>query len=304
MKKYLPFLCIISLLLLNGCGGGNSSNINNYINEVSNTQTNISERNMTQEELALITRLNNERVSIGLNTLTPNKRLSYSAYKHGIYCLENECTSHYEDKNRAKYYATTPYDRAIKAGYNKGYIGEVFTFNAKEPIYMLLNSLSHRSLLLKNFQDVGLAIVKEQSNTYVVIDFGGYNNQYPDIIKYPEINSKVFNFFKDREIPHPIGENNITGYPVSIYFKTPFDINKEHKFIIKDEDGNILEQAAIINKTKNMNEGYEDYAFPKNPLEINKTYSVTFKYYEQNSNEEKNITWSFNVDKDANEIFY
>ncbi len=303
------FFYILIILFISSCSTDikdTNETINekyqNHIIKDKNKSLSIYQRDMTMDELKLVDKLNYIRVTTGLKPLKINKTLSFIAHKHAKYCLTNSKITHYENKNDKNFYEKSYTTRANKAKYYKA-IGEAIAYNTKKPIDTLLDSIYHRSLLLGDFTEIGISILEDnKSNQYVVINLGGYDDNLTQIIKYPLKDNITYSYYQNIEVPQPI-DKWISGYPISIFFRQAFDIEKGYEFIIKDENQKELKKEKITYESLFMKLGYEVHFIPQYPLEVNKTYYVTFKYFKKNSSNQEIIKWEFDVDE-SGKILY
>ncbi|MFH1610534.1 MAG: CAP domain-containing protein, partial [Patescibacteria group bacterium] len=130
----------------------------------------------------LITLLNQERVSLGLQPLVENQRLDEAALLKAKDILEKDYFSHQSPEG------VTPWYWFLKTGYNYKYAGEnlaIGFLNSEDVYNAWLNSASHRENMINpNYREVGTAILTgnfKGNNTTVIVQLFGS----PKIINIP-----------------------------------------------------------------------------------------------------------------------
>jgi len=281
--------------------------------------------------------INDYREAVGLNPLYKNRYLIKSAKLHTIYLYKNHIISHYENPNLPYFVGVTPGDRAIYSGYNSRYIIENLSQGENsysESIKDLFSAIYHRLGFLDfnidevGFYNIGNIFVYEMGNNYInnrcvknssrsgfidickdkhrVIPKNVFNyvmKQNPKIVVWPYNGMKdVPAVFYD-EIPDPLPEYGVCGYPISVsfnpyYFKHPkliyfklFDSNKEIKHI------------KIITSKNDVNHKLKDtqfVLFPLDRLSYGKRYYVKAKFVE--GSQVYRLSWSFVVENSQNII--
>jgi len=120
--------------------------------------------------------------------------------------------------------------------------------------------------------------------------------QNPKVVVYPPNNSNNIPPAFFSEIPDPLPDYDVSGYPISIEFN-PFYFNENDinllSFEIRDKNGNILD-TVYIDSRNDINHKFPKMAyaiFPKKRLEWNSRYFVRAKFYI--NGEEKTFKWSF-----------
>ena len=121
----------------------------------------------------------------------------------------------------------------------------------------------------------------------------------PKIIIWPPKDSNNIPPAFFEEIPDPLSDYSVSGYPVSVifnkyYFKTP---PKLVSFQLFDENGEIT-NTRLIDKETDPNNEFNEYSyalFPLNRLDWNRKYKVKVVYDVNNT--EKTIEWNFTTKK-------
>jgi len=120
--------------------------------------------------------INSIRQKSGLMPLSLDSRLSLAAKKHATYVNKTKEFSHYENSTSPYYFASTPWNRIVKAGYRTKVVIENITFSEnsyKESIDKLMATVYHRLAFLYNQIDkigyarVGSIFVYDMSNSKV-----------------------------------------------------------------------------------------------------------------------------------------
>ncbi len=120
--------------------------------------------------------VNSIRAKCGLVSLSANSSLSLAAKKHATYVNKNREYSHYESAGVPYYFASTPWNRIVKAGYKTKVVVENITFaerNYKESVDKIMATVYHRLAFLYNQIDsigyarVGSIFVYDMSNSKI-----------------------------------------------------------------------------------------------------------------------------------------
>lgn len=122
---------------------------------------------LEMEELNAISYLNELRKATGLLPFHESKQLRKSAKNHAAYLIENNQTSHYEQKSNPLYTGHSIAERTKYTGYKASYVSENLSGgqrNYKESIDGLFAAIYHRFGFLDfKVNDIGIAI-KQGSN--------------------------------------------------------------------------------------------------------------------------------------------
>ena len=95
--------------------------------------------------------INNIRVKSGCSSLSLSNKLSYAAKKHAIYLATNKLFGHKEFSYKRNFYAKTPWQRIVKAGFNTRAVVENITFyepSYKASIDKIMATVYHRLAFL------------------------------------------------------------------------------------------------------------------------------------------------------------
>lgn len=122
----------------------------------------------------LITLLNQERVSLGLQPLVENQKLDEAALLKAKDILEKDYFSHQSPEG------ITPWYWFLKTGYNYKYAGEnlaIGFLNSKDVYKAWFNSISHKENMINpNYREIGTAILTgdfQGNNTTVIVQLFG-----------------------------------------------------------------------------------------------------------------------------------
>ena len=123
-NKYIFTLVLI--IIFAGCGSDSSDEIITEGNEIPIENVTVPKVTVpnVEDNITLLSKLNNLRVSSGLNQLSENTLLAQSALNHAIYLNENNFVGHYEIQGYDFYTGVKPVDRALYAGYKSKNVSE------------------------------------------------------------------------------------------------------------------------------------------------------------------------------------
>jgi len=138
--------------------------------------------------------LNNLRVKSGCSSLKWNNKLAYAAKKHAIYLASNRRFTHNENSHNRNFYAQTPWQRIVKAGFDTRAVVENITFyepTFKNSIDKVMATVYHRLAFLDTKVDtIGFARYK---NIYV---YDMSNSKIANLCKYSNSSGLVTNICK------------------------------------------------------------------------------------------------------------
>ncbi len=166
--------------------------------------------------------INSIRKKSGLMPLSIDSRLALAAKKHATYVYKTKEFSHYENSSSAYYFASTPWNRIVKAGYKTKVVVENITFSEnsyKESIDKLMATVYHRLAFLYNQIDkigyarVGTIFVYDMSNSKIATLCNKHYKNAPSII--------------DRVCP-----NSSDIIPANIFYKSMKSMMRRSKDII------------------------------------------------------------------------
>jgi len=279
--------------------------------------------------------LNQYRMRVGLNSLSVNQTLSKAAFKHAEYLSYNHIFSHYEDSSLPKFIGITPGDRAISQNYPSRFIVENISSgqpNYEASIKDLFSAIYHRLGFLNfNIDEIGYAkynkiYVYDMGNTIIsnkCLDYSNVRSGYiklcrdsnklipessylslerenPKVVMwpYPDMTDTPVVFYD--EIPDPLPDYKVSGYPISISFN-PYYYKKveliEFKILNSDIPTRVITSQTDVNHILKYN---EIVLFPLKRLEAGKVYKVLVRVFL--NGEEKEFFWSFKTGKVSNQL--
>lgn len=192
MRRSLPFVCLAVCLplALAGCskGGGSATLPLPSVAATSTVPTPTYPVSLTDPRLAIFTALNNYRLKLveasaaGVGAVAQDTTLDLAAQKHADYLTYSQASpieTHVETSTASSYfYADTPLDRALLAGYTptNAFIGEAIG-DVNNCVGQLLDTVYHLQELTSPFEKVGIGY----TSTWVCVLLGGENTGMSDI---------------------------------------------------------------------------------------------------------------------------
>jgi len=177
--------------------------------------------------------LNSLRSFAGMIPFQREMHLENAANNHASYLINNNIFSHYESQNDTGFTGKTPSDRAQFSGYANAMVGENISSaneNIAQSIDTLFSAIYHRFGFLNfDYDEVGIGFA--QSDAYGYGNVYDYNMgistysalaenklQNPDFVIWPVdgMDNIPPAFYK--ELPDPMPECSVSGYPISISF--------------------------------------------------------------------------------------
>jgi len=282
--------------------------------------------------------LNSLREKVGLNALVENSYLEKSALNHSIYMKYNNIFSHYESQNYRSFTGVTQSDRAIYTGYLSKNVLENISYgdlSYKSSIDNLFSAIYHRfGFLNETINEIGIA----KDGKYFTYDMGnGYLNSLcsnppsfsygsyysdscandakigvkvynktinkvslnnPKIVVWPPKNYQNSDVVFYEEMPDPLPNMEVSGYPISVKFNQYKMKNPPQMLEFSLFNGNAKIESKILTYQTDPNHKFNKYEFalfPINRLNYNENYRAVFRYIE--NNEEKEIKWNFHTKK-------
>jgi len=286
--------------------------------------------NSQHEEEQAFNYLNKLRQGAGLIPFSSNNVLNKASKNHASYLIKNYAYGHYEEANKSGFTGKFASQRVKYAGYNTELIIENVSSNNtnyKASIDGLFAAIYHRLAFL-DFQgdEIGISVkqnTKDKVRTSFVYNIGSsalnklYENiQKPSKIdlnnalnKYKDSNSKIvtypFNKQSDvppvffNELPDPLPNYDVSGFPISISFNQALFKNiKFLDFKLFNSKGEHISNTLIYNSKTDPNKRLNKFSFvlfPLDRLEWNSYYSVKFLAIVDKKLIEKK--WSFKTRK-------
>ena len=286
-----------------------------------------------QEEQAALKYLNELREGAGLVPFTSHKQLTLAARNHGDYLIENNTIGHFQNENGNAFTGTYASDRILHVGYSTPLVIENVSSNNqnyKESIDGLFSAIYHRLAFL-DFQgdEIGIGIkqnpkdktktafvynmsAKALNKLYKEKNFSDPKNAYiPNKLLTKALssrkndNAKVITYpFKNQrdvpaaffdELPDPLPQHRVSGFPISISFnKAHFNTAKLIKFELFNKNGRRVDNTLTYDHLTDPNQRLNplDFVlFPLTRLDWNSQYQVRFEAIIDGKRVEKD--WSF-----------
>lgn len=287
--------------------------------------------------------LNNIRIETGLAPLTLNPTLTKSAKNHAIYIYKHKFATHYQDKRKAYFTGYSPVNRANYVGYPSLLVVENVSEGQpsyQESIDGLMSAIYHRfGFLSFKIDEIGFA---RQAN-YYVYNMGysklrqlcetnhSFNGSYyqpcadkfkkvpkpafdnvnqlllsklQPVVVYPTVNQTNVKTVFYEEIPDPLPDRSVSGYPISVQFNQHLvkGIQLESFKLYKNCQTEVV-KTRLLHKDSDPNQiftAHEFALFPLERLEFGTLYCVNFKFLQ--NNRQRTLSWRFETEKIANLI--
>ncbi|ACM93666.1 conserved hypothetical protein [Nautilia profundicola AmH] len=279
--------------------------------------------------------INEYRNAVRLNPLDENPSLTLAAKWHAKYIYANNEITHIQRKYGRYFSGKTPADRAISCGYESRYVienlsrgeksynesikdlfGAIYhrfgflNFNINEIgyyklndiyVYNMGNSFINRACKIKSDYKSGFAGLCRDKNK--IIPKGVYYDQMktnPQMVTWPYDGMKNTPAVFYEEIPDPLPEYGVCGYPVSISFNPYYYENKKISLISFElyKNGKKVEKTKIItykNDVNRMLKKTQFVLFPLERLEYGAHYDVKADFII--NGRMKSFEWGFDVEE-------
>jgi len=285
---------------------------------------------VNNEEKKALNYLNHLRKGAGLVPFIRQKQLNIAARNHADYLTNHSLYGHKESENIKGFTGEFASSRIVHAGYASPQVIEnvsTLNHNYKESIDGLFAAIYHRLAFLDFRSDaigIGISQNKQKTNqTAFVYDMSSKaleklyaskqtitNEKLTQALTTnKKLNSKMviypFNgqqgvppaFFD--ELPDPLPEHKVSGFPISISFNSHYHKSvKLLNFQLFNSEGQEITNTITFDKKSDPNKRLKklDFVlFPLNRLNWNSQYSVKFLAIVDNEVFEK--TWSFHTEK-------
>jgi hypothetical protein len=267
--------------------------------------------------------------------LDENPSLTLAAKWHAKYVFANNEITHIERKYGKRFSGVTPADRAVSSGYHSRFVIENLSKGEKsygESIRDLFGAIYHRFGFLNfNINEIGYynlndVYVYDMGNKFIneaCDDFSNYKSGFanicadknkiipksvfykqmvsnPKVILWPYDGMKnVPAVFYD-EIPDPLPNYGVCGYPISISFNPYYFGNKNIELISFElyKDGVKVKKVKIITAKNDVNKKLENtqfVLFPLDRLEYGEHYDVKADFVIDGKI--KSFQWGFDVEE-------
>lgn len=238
-------------------------------------------------------RINFRRQLMGLGLLTRNANIDLAARGHSNYQKVNDTITHVQVVGKSAFTGVNVADRLAAANYvftsTKGYaFGEVIAAsanlsgaaNAEE----LITAIYHRFVIFEpKFLEAGAGSAGFSTTGYnfLTVNFAA-NGLGPGVGKgqfavYPSPNQVGITtiFYSDQELPDPVPNQNVVGYPVSIHADIDAIVNVQ-TFTISPRGGAALSARLLTNATDPETPASAAAIIPLAELTAATTYDVRF----------------------------
>ena len=285
--------------------------------------------NTKQEEKNALLYLNQLRTQAGLIPFQSNEILIQGAQNHANYLTNHLTFGHKEDKKFKDFTGVYASDRIQEIGFSAPQVIENVSANnknAKESVDGLFAAIYHRMAFLDFRSDIiGIGISQNQtkpSHTAFVYDMSAkaleelYRQEtitQEQLTKAIESNKNknhkmvIYPYDKQRdvppaffdELPDPLPNHRVSGYPISISFNSAIYKNAELlSFQLFDKEGIEITSTTILDAKRDPNKRLTkmDFVlFPLKRLAWNQHYYVKFRAIVDKKLIEKK--WSFHTRK-------
>lgn len=272
----------------------------NYIapTPVAEAQQSVANYTYSAQVTQYLKELNAIRKASGAPELTIDARLSESAQNHAVYIATHGAT-HTQEKGKSGFTGETVKDRFVAVGGNPSeYISfsEAVAFapsGLAEAFANLLESTSHRTLLLAGGVDtVGIGI-SGNNFVFVLTDNKSIENQSYTTVKYPyngQTNvDTAYNLTNVEGSPLTQYGLSKSGYVVSF---SPDSVKRNSTFNIELYDSKNVRVDTLNPKNQSDGTRYFFYTIPKAELKRGEKYTAKATWTDDDGNAQSE-TWSF-----------
>ncbi|WP_456479506.1 CAP domain-containing protein [Nautilia sp.] len=277
--------------------------------------------------------INTYREIVGLNRLSENPSLELAAKWHAKYVYSNNVITHIQKRYGRDFSGVTPAERALSCGYNSRFVIENLskgedTYNGS--VKDLFGAVYHRLGFLDfNINEIGFYKLKDiyiydMGNSYInkacfeedgykkgianlcknrkkIIPENAYFKQMrnnPLVVMWPYDGMKNVPAAFYEEIPDPLPEYGVCGYPVSISFN-PYYCKQLH-FISFElyRDGQKVKKVKLITSRNDVNhllKNTDFVLFPLERLKYGAHYEVKADFVL--NGKIKHFEWGFDVEE-------
>ncbi|MGE7751576.1 CAP domain-containing protein [Lysinibacillus fusiformis] len=272
----------------------------NYIapTPVAEAQQTVANYTYSAQVTQYLKELNAVRKASGAPELTIDARLSESAQNHAVYVATHGAT-HTQQKGKSGFTGETVKDRFVAVGGNPSdYVSfsEAVAFapsGLSEAFANLLESTSHRTLLLAGGVDtVGIGI-SGNNFVFVLTDNKSTENQSYTTVKYP--------YNGQTNVDTAYNLTNVEGSPLTQYGVTksgyvvsfsPDSVKRSTAFNIELYDSKNVRVDTLNPKNQSDGTRYFFYTIPKAELKKGEKYTAKATWTDDNGNAQSE-TWSF-----------
>ncbi len=271
----------------------------------------------TQEAIDGLAHINAIRNSMGLPSFHYDSLLESASLKHedyigDVYAQYNVWIAHYEnniDYPSAFYGGINVYNRANAMGYTGTFVGEVISFNSLNTVTTsldeLMSAIYHRNILIwSDSNEIGLGGTNRNFAFASQPHLVGRKNYKADFLRAITAR-EIINPFDGQtnvtrqfaeEIPDPLPNTSLSGYPVSLYFNDYYINNVAvTSFKLYVDATNVeVTNVLLMDKLNDPNNELTDHQFVLFPLDVlsgSTVYRVEASWVEDGVNNSK--IWRF-----------
>ena len=283
--------------------------------------------------------LNQIRTAMGMQRLSNNPNLQSAAKAHAYYLVTNNEDGHEESEGHKNFTAQHAAERAFFFGYDSVMVSENLStqnHNARRSVDGLFSAIYHRfGFLSPTISEVGVGIVQDESDSaksaFVYLmgnsdlnalcsgksftgvgikdkDFtealNSSKGNNPDIILYPYEGQKEVPPAFYAEVPDPLPDHEVSGFPISVEFNDYFF--KEVTLISFDlyDEKDAIVEVQLMDSDNDPHQRFtanQFTIFPIKRLEYNHTYRAELHY--ESKGKKRTISWHFST-KEIREKLY
>lgn len=237
-----------------------------------------SQDTISKDDISIaVNTLNIARKSAGLDTVTISAALSEGCFKHAKYLVLNKNNPLTSGLSAHKEFPALP--GSSKKGEIAGKSSVIHFVKPSDAIGGWLQTFYHRIPLLQpNLKEIGIGFYEKNGYTVSLIDCisGTSGQNVIPVVCYPNANQTNIPLDMGPEIPHPVGDQGIYGFPITIYFTQHQAITNVF-FKLTDKDNKVIE--CYVSTPQRPATTFTQWnticAIPKKKLTENNKYTVT-----------------------------
>lgn len=225
--------------------------------------------------LAVLTKVNDYRQTLGLPPMQLNSLLTKAAASHARYMTSNNVFTHQQERGRRDFLAETPTARAGQSGYKGKTVLEDLAKGDLNPIMGILveGPYHRRPFLQANAKDLGVAV--DGPHTVIVVE----QERSSDPLVFPAPGMSIAGRWNGFDNPSPLRMHGSPKGPfgpaVQVYVQHVYDLNVE-RFDLKGRNGQLIDCYL----SSRLNDPFlPDGAMliPKSPLTPGVQYQAQFE---------------------------
>ena len=258
-----------------------------------------------------IEQLNQIRAQAGLVPFRRNPLLDRAALAHAGYVAYNREPRHEETPGAQDFTGVTPYDRGKRAGFTGVSLAENLSQGQQDwqqSLSGLMAAIYHRNAFLApDLDELGIGregAGERTSFVYLMGRQGPSPSDQPAWVWWPVEGGEVPPAFFE-EIPDPLPDLSVSGYPVSIRFNPEQFASPPKLLDFRLSSGGVAVTETRILTAHNDPNGILDkfsfVLFPLKRLEWGQVYKVEAQF-DFGSGETKTLSWSFKTELTKNRL--